>query len=114
MTMTIRGRNIKDNSKRRFSGGGPRPDNNELKRKEAAERTEAWRKLSPEEQLTILSRRPGDSTKQRARIQVGLQRPKRSADPVTIAGTNAVEASMKPKAKDRRANERAQGNRAPA
>jgi hypothetical protein len=56
---------------RRHSGGGPRPDNNSLKQREALERDAAWRKLSPREQLEALDRRLGKdvgATKQRARL----------------------------------------------
>lgn len=68
---------IKDNSKRKFSGGGPRPDRNDQKRSEAAERDKAWRRLSPEDQLASLNARLGKdvgATKQRARLQKLIQK----------------------------------------
>lgn len=98
--------NSKDNSKRRFSGGGPRPDNNELKRTEAVERQEAWSKLAPAQQLEILDRRLGKgvgAAKQRARIQAQLDRASTRPMPAAKAEAPAAE---KTKAKDRRAQER--------
>jgi len=68
---------IKDNSKRKFSGGGPRPDRNDQKRSEAAERDKAWRRLSPADQLASLNARLGKdigATKQRARLQKLIQK----------------------------------------
>lgn len=61
-------KNIKDNSRRYFTGGGPRPDRNERKRQEAAQRLERWQSLSLKEQLAELARRPGACKRQRERI----------------------------------------------
>lgn len=61
-------RGSKDNHNRYYTGGGPRPDRSAQKRKEAAERLERWQKLSPAAQLAVLAERPGNSTRQRARI----------------------------------------------
>lgn len=98
----------KDNSKRRFSGGGPRPDNNELKRSEAKERQEVWSKLSPKEQLAALDARLGKgigATKQRARLQNLIDRPKQ----VAKAPKEEIKQETAPglKAKERRAAEQA-------
>jgi hypothetical protein len=102
--------NSKDNSKRKFSGGGPRPDNNKIKRDEANERQEAWSKLSPKEQLAALDTRLGKgvgATKQRTRLQNLIDRPKQAnkkeepkVEPVEAAGERI-------KAKERRAAEQA-------
>jgi hypothetical protein len=61
----------KQNKARRHVGGGPRPDNNVDKRKEATERNEAWAELSPAKQLAELDRRLGrgvGAVRQRARL----------------------------------------------
>jgi hypothetical protein len=61
----------KDNSKRKFKGGGPRPDQSAAKRSEAAERNEAWSVLTAQKQLSELDRRLGKgigARKQRARL----------------------------------------------
>lgn len=80
----------KDNSRRRYKGGGPRPDNNDHKRSEALERGAAWAKLTPQEQLAALDKRLGRGTgaeRQRARIKA------------RIAATAKAD---EPKAKDKR------------
>ena len=100
--------NSKDNSKRRFSGGGVRPDNNEAKRAEANERQEAWSKLSPTQQLEALDRRLGKgvgAAKQRARIQDLIDSPKKSLSPSQFAGAKK-EFIEKERAKERRERER--------
>lgn len=38
----------------------------------AQERAATWRKLSPSEQLTIIAKRRGNSTRERARIQARI------------------------------------------
>lgn len=63
--------NKKDNSRRKFRGGGPRADLNKIKRDEARERQEAWSKFTPEQQIAELNRRLGPglgARKQRARL----------------------------------------------
>jgi len=97
----------KDNSGRVYVGGGPRPDNTDIKRKEAKERAEAWSKLSPKEQLAALASRPGESKRQKARLTALIERGNRK--PVV---ENAAEATTETpadggriKAKDRRAQE---------
>ena len=42
---------------RRYRGGGPRPDLNEIHRKEAQERLAAWQALSPKAQLEAIAYR---------------------------------------------------------
>lgn len=61
----------KDNSKRKFKGGGPRPDQAAAKASEAVDRNAAWAELSPLKQLADLDRRLGKGVgarKQRARL----------------------------------------------
>lgn len=106
--MTLKPANAKGSSKRRFSGGGPRPDNNEIKQNEANERNAAWSKLSPKEQLEALDRRLGKgigAQKQRARLQGLISNPKvaKGANPVSKENRND---SRNLKAKDRRERER--------
>lgn len=100
----------KRNNSRRFNGGGPRPDNNNIKRQEANERDEAWRQLTPQQQLASLDNRLGKgqgATKQRARLSDLIERnkhqPKATSQP---AAQPIVSDSGRLKAKDRRAAER--------
>jgi hypothetical protein len=61
----------KQNKARKFTGGGPRPDQNSAKRAEAVERNEAWAGLPAQKQLAELDRRLGKGVgarKQRARL----------------------------------------------
>lgn len=61
----------KQNKARKFKGGGPRPDLNETKRREAEERQADWEEKSPKQQLEALDRRLGKGVgarKQRARL----------------------------------------------
>jgi hypothetical protein len=108
MTTAIRA-NSKHNA-RRFSGGGPRPDNNEIKRKEAAERTEAWQKLSPVQQLKALDARFGEgkgAAKQRARILSGIEKARQRPETKKVTPEPVVaESGERIKAKERRAQER--------
>jgi len=65
----------KDSSQRCYVGGGPRPDNNQHKRAEATERNDAWRKLTPKQQLASLDGRLGKNVgakKQRQRIKASM------------------------------------------
>ncbi len=71
----------KMNSTRRFYGPGPRPDNNKIKREEAAERQEVWSKLTPEQQLKALDLRPGESKCQRARLEALIEKRKHQPKP---------------------------------
>jgi hypothetical protein len=104
--------NLKDNSKRRYEGGGPRPDNNEAKRTEAAERQAAWSGLTPKQQLEALDRRLGKgqgAERQRARIQARIDNPPKASkkEPDIERGElNVVAAETRVKAKDRRKRER--------
>lgn len=109
--------NSKDNSKRKFHGGGPRPDHNEYKRQEATERQEAWSKLSPQQQLEALDRRLGKdagAAKQRARLALAIERAKhqpkpapKGAEPVGQMLTKEEATGGRIKAKERRAAEQA-------
>lgn len=47
--------------------------NKARKRAEATERQAEWSALSPKQQLSELDKRPGDSKKQRARIQAKME-----------------------------------------
>lgn len=61
----------KQNSHRKHSGGGPRPDRAADRRTEAVERNAAWGELSTQKQLAELDRRLGKGVgarKQRARL----------------------------------------------
>jgi len=98
-------RGKKDNSRRKFTGGGPRPDLNELKREEAEERNAAFARMTGKEQLASLDRRLGPgmgAQKQRAKIQAMIDSPPpvKQAAPVEVAKKSAGK-----KAKDRRADE---------
>lgn len=107
--MTLKPANSKDNSKRRYSGSGPRPDNNEIKASEAKDRNDAWAKLSPVQQLKALDERLGKgvgAAKQRARLQARIDNPKKSPG-IKPGDLNVViaETGTKIKAKERRAQE---------
>lgn len=112
--MTLKPANAKDNSKRRFNGSGPRPDNNEIKQSEASERNASWSKLSPKEQLEALDRRLGKgvgAAKQRARLQGLISNPKTAKFKGTPVPTSQVPEEIRNdtrnlKAKDRRERER--------
>jgi hypothetical protein len=105
----------KQNSKRRHTGPGPRPDNRKHRQEEAKERLEAWTKLSPHAQLKALDGRPGGSKKQRARIQARIDNPRPQVKAkIDEAGkkfgeklaAERAEETERLKAKDRRAQER--------
>jgi len=51
------------------------------RRQEGEERNEAWRKLTPLQQLQVLDNRPGECKRQRGKIQqlLGFEKPKLSA-----------------------------------
>jgi hypothetical protein len=71
MSANLVGKRIKDNSKRKFRGGGPRPDRNEQKREEALARNLSWQSLHRAEQIAALDRRHGKglgAKRQRARL----------------------------------------------
>lgn len=102
----------KTNNERRFEGGGPRPDNNEIKRKEAILRQNEWEKLSPEQQLKALDSRPGESKRQRERLTTLIEKKKhqpkpapKGAEPVGQMITKEEVGNIK--AKERRAAEQA-------
>lgn len=106
--MTLKPANAKDNSKRRYSGSGPRPDNNEIKQSEANERNAAWSKLSPKEQLEALDRRLGKGVgaqKQRARLQGLINNPRATKGASQVSEENRND-SRNLKAKERRERER--------
>lgn len=106
--MTLKPANGKDNSKRRHNGGGPRPDNNEIKLSEANERNAAWAKLSPAQQLKALDERLGKgvgAAKQRARLQRLIDSPKKALN--TSASAATATDGTRTKAKERRAAEQA-------
>jgi len=103
--------NKKDNSRRRFSGGGPRPDNNERKREEARERNAAWDGLTPRERLAALDLRFGKgvgATRQRARIKAAMAAGTKSDVPAGVNSSKGHDQQQpqREKAKDRRARER--------
>lgn len=105
----------KVDNKRRYSGGGPRPDLTEIKRKEGEERQAAWSKLTPQQQLDALDRRLGKdvgATKQRARLALAIEKSKHQPKPAP-KGAEPVGQMITPeeggriKAKERRAAEQA-------
>ena len=105
--------NAKDNSKRRYEGGGPRPDNNKIKRDEAKERQEAWARLSPVQQLKELDRRLGEGqgagaqrTRILARIEKAKNKPVEQGIKPGELHVVGADTSTRVKAKDRRAQER--------
>jgi hypothetical protein len=74
----------KNNSDRKFHGGGRRPDHKEVLQREAKERDDFWRKLSPEQQLADLDKRLGEgkgAVKQRLRLHMKISR-NRKPDPI--------------------------------
>lgn len=98
----------KDNSGRKFSGGGRRPDHNGINRKEAKERNEKRSKLTAKEQLSVLDIRCGKdqgAAKERARLMRQLDIT--SSKPVSVASEVEKTGPAKQKAKDRRQAERA-------
>lgn len=75
MTTDFKIRGKKDNSKRRYIGGGPRPDRAKYKREEAEARAKAWAALSIEDKIDRLDRRLGrgeGAKRQRARLEAQL------------------------------------------
>lgn len=102
---------IKVDNRRKYSGGGPRPDLTEIKRKESAERQKEWSNLTLRQQLETLDRRLGKgvgAAKQRARILNGIEKSKQQPvpEPKKVLETITVEDGNCLKAKDRRALER--------
>lgn len=59
----------------------------ELRQKQAKERQEAWAKLTPQEQLAHLDKRPGESKRQRERLAKALAAPKVVESPAAPAPT---------------------------
>lgn len=63
MTLGMKGKHQRS---RRYPGAcGPRPDNKSFRQKEALERQAEYDKLTLEQKLELLERRPGSSAKQR-------------------------------------------------
>lgn len=88
---------------RTFPGArGPAPHHKAGRVAEAQERQAAWAKLSPQEQLKLLDRRPGGSKRQRARLEAAIDRAKHR--PKVEASVVASDSNPL-KAKDRRAQE---------
>ncbi len=109
--MTI-GKTKKLNNDRKYSGGGPRPDNRKIKQEESTERLKHWQGLSPVQQLKELDRRFGEgqgAAKQRRRILAGIEQAKNPRKPSDVKKVvEAIEPgeTERLKAKDRRALER--------
>lgn len=90
----------------------PRTDLKDLRIKEAAERQEAWSKLTPEAQLKALDSRPGESKRQRARLEALIEKRKHQpkAEPKGAAPVGQLitpEEGARIKAKERRAEQQA-------
>ncbi len=100
---------------RRFSGHGPRPDHNVVKQREAQERLEYWQSLSLTAQLKALETRPGESKRQRAKLEFRLNNKKKAVmETVTFDTVDAESENAngnRVKAKDRRAAERSRKNK---
>lgn len=93
----------RSNKARRFTGGGPRPDNLKHKQEEAKERRETWEKLSLVTQLEVLSKRPGESKRQRERIMAHIEKAKQPKAPEAPAKQVVAENIGEPvKAKNQR------------
>lgn len=98
----------KKDNRRRYKGGGPRPDLTEIKRSEAAERQEAWSKLSPVQQLEALDRRLGSgvgAVKQRAKLALAIEQMKNSSSSSHVAATQSehgAEERVNARSKNRR------------
>ena len=100
----------KDNSSRKFSGGGRRPDYLGLNRKEAKERNEKRAKLTAKEQLAVLDIRCGKeqgASRERARLLKALETENKTPKQVTNKQPVAETQVRGTKAKDRREAERA-------
>lgn len=92
---------------RKFTGGGPRPDNTAYKQQEAKGRDAAWAALTPLEQIASLDRRLGKglgAVKQRSKVALRLAAGSKPVAKQPVAAPVAV--APKLKAKDRRAIER--------
>lgn len=60
--------NIKDNSRRKFTGGGARPDKRAARQQAAQARQEAYSLLTPQQKLERLDQAGFRALKQRARL----------------------------------------------
>lgn len=91
----------------------PRTDLKDLRIKEAAERQEAWSKLTPEAQLKALDSRPGESKRQRARLEALIEKRKHQPKPEPKGAApvgqllTKEETGDRIKAKERRAEQQA-------
>lgn len=99
---------------RQGSGNNVRKDFKELRVKEAQDRLTAWSILGPERQLKALDERPGQSLKQRARLEALIKNKGKKVAPtpastLVIAKEVATDLNLtsKVKAKDRRAEQQA-------
>lgn len=109
--MVIGSRVNSKNNDRRFTGGGPRPDNKENKCEEATQRAARWTKLSPVQQLKELDDRLGEGVgaqKQRARLRSQIESAKNKQVNAPSQNVDATSQSQgeRIKAKDRRAQQR--------
>lgn len=98
----------KENSGRRYVGGGPRPDNRKIKQEEASKRAKDWASLTPKQQLEALDLRLGKgmgAKKQRAKLQTTTDRLQAKKPMIAHDEVHQVieeEVPKKIKAKDRR------------
>jgi hypothetical protein len=77
VTTNLVGKRIKDNSRRKYTGGGRRPDKRAQRQAEAIRRNATWARMIAIEQLQALDLRFGEgagATKQRIRLTAQLQR----------------------------------------
>lgn len=92
----------KKNNVRRFTGGGPRPDGNEMKAREALERNAAWAALPLAEQLRRLDARLGIGTgaiRQRAKLCAKLEAQVSKAQMLERQAASAKQEAKKERAK---------------
>ena len=90
----------------------PRTDLKEQRKREGAERLAAWQKLTPQQQLKELDKRPGESKKQRERLMSLIRSQNQSLDDgeTQLVDQHTNKDSGRIKAKDRRAAERAKSS----
>jgi hypothetical protein len=76
---------------------GQRPDRRESRQRDAFERQKAWIGLTPKQQLQALDSRPGESKKQRAKIEAQRAKEKAPAPSAPVAVMTTPKTDTKPK-----------------
>ncbi len=80
---------------------GPAPHNHKNRVESAQQRQAAWSKLTPEAQLTVLDGRPGNSTRQRARLQAQIDKRHLHVQP-TVESSETPPDNKQPKRRQRK------------